>query len=822
MRISSKWIALLAVSALSLVALTNNLRPVMVVQAPTTQEKVDKVAVSAVTLTPIASLSQSSSNCPEALGGSCNVAGGLYADTVRIDIYARTGSSTATLNLIEYYRDDSRWVIHGSDCTVTTALTLCRYITKRGNRHWHVYKSAGTTAYVAIDEVSGPSAGLGSIEPGAGGGSGPALSDATPSALGVAASGSSGDASRADHVHAMPSASDITTGTFDNARINWASPSALGSSTPAAVTGTTVTGNTSVLAPLLDAVSAGALNIGTTTATSIVLRQSTSLSTGKTFTVGSNVLITSDQLAADKLLIASQAVGDLLYASSTTAWARLPDVATGQVLTSGGVGVAPAYSATPSVTTLTGSTSLLTPLLDSPSAGTLALGTTTATAITLAQTTTLAANKSLLMAAGTGGLSLGSGTGDTSMPTGSWNYAGASGKSISFIVNSNSRLTISSTAATLYGTSTTQIGTNNSTTTVSGGNGITVQSGVSSNLTVYSGLSLNLYSSYGGNIVLNTGQASTVGDIYFQIGGTTSLRVSGTSGEVFVSANEGFGFEAGTGYFFGSNATGTWSMPQGAGTILSARVNLTQNAVSGGTANGYIYTGGAHTALTASTEKPDWNWNGTRTVQFATGALTTQRQYLFQPATYAFVGASTLTNAATVAISGAPAAGTNATITNAYALWVQAGTSRFDGAVSLGSTISGDGSGLTGIVSGVFTAGAEGALAAGTTRYLNAVGVTWSAGENPVFIATKAMTIRNLYCYMGTAPGGGGAGTLVSTVRKNGSDQATACTITDPGTSCNNVSDTFTVVAGDRVSMKGVTNASANNGAGLTCTFSAS
>jgi hypothetical protein len=198
MRISSKWIALLAVSALSLVALTNNLRPVMVVQAPTTQEKVDKVAVSAVTLTPIASLSQSSSNCPEALGGSCNVAGGLYADTVRIDIYARTGSSTATLNLIEYYRDDSRWVIHGSDCTVTTALTLCRYITKRGNRHWHVYKSAGTTAYVAIDEVSGPSAGLGSIEPGAGGGSGPALSDAAPSALGVAASGSSGDASR-DH-----------------------------------------------------------------------------------------------------------------------------------------------------------------------------------------------------------------------------------------------------------------------------------------------------------------------------------------------------------------------------------------------------------------------------------------------------------------------------------------------------------------------------------------------------------------------------------------------------------------------------------------------
>ena len=36
-----------------------------------------------------------------------------------------------------------------------------------------------------------------------------ALSSATPQALGVAAAGTSGDASRADHVHAMPSASSV-------------------------------------------------------------------------------------------------------------------------------------------------------------------------------------------------------------------------------------------------------------------------------------------------------------------------------------------------------------------------------------------------------------------------------------------------------------------------------------------------------------------------------------------------------------------------------------------------------------------------------------
>lgn len=46
------------------------------------------------------------------------------------------------------------------------------------------------------------------------------------------------------------------------------------------------------------------------------------------------------------------AVGDLLYASTTSALSKLADVAVGQVLVSGGVGVAPAWSGTPSVASL--------------------------------------------------------------------------------------------------------------------------------------------------------------------------------------------------------------------------------------------------------------------------------------------------------------------------------------------------------------------------------------------------------------------------------------------------------------------------------------
>ena len=49
---------------------------------------------------------------------------------------------------------------------------------------------------------------------------------------------------------------------------------------------------------------------------------------------------------------AAYAVGDLLYASGATALSRLADVATGQVLASGGVGVAPAYTANPTVATV--------------------------------------------------------------------------------------------------------------------------------------------------------------------------------------------------------------------------------------------------------------------------------------------------------------------------------------------------------------------------------------------------------------------------------------------------------------------------------------
>lgn len=93
-----------------------------------------------------------------------------------------------------------------------------------------------------------------------------------------------------------------------------------------------------------------------------------------------------------------------------------------------------------------------------------------------------------------------------------------------------------------------------------------------------------------------------------------------------------------------------------------------------------------NTGITASTEYNAFWYNPPRTYTWATGAITNQRFFYMRAPTIAFSGTSTVTTAATLAISGAPIAGTNATITNPYALWVGSGTSQFDGNVSLGSS----------------------------------------------------------------------------------------------------------------------------------------
>jgi hypothetical protein len=65
-------------------------------------------------------------------------------------------------------------------------------------------------------------------------------------------------------------------------------------------------------------------------------------------------------------------------------------------------------------------------------------------------------------------------------------------------------------------------------------------------------------------------------------------------------------------------------------------------------------------------------------------------------------------------------------------------------------------------------------------------------------LITTPGTIRNLYVKLDVAPGAGTS--RVFTVRKNGADQALTCTISGAGTTqCNDTTNSFAVVAGDRI-----------------------
>jgi hypothetical protein len=101
----------------------------------------------------------------------------------------------------------------------------------------------------------------------------------------------------------------------------------------------------------------------------------------------------------------------------------------------------------------------------------------------------------------------------------------------------------------------------------------------------------------------------------------------------------------------------------------TAHLEVDQGTGVTGSPSIFRVVGAANTTnFTASVEAIDADFNLSRTVTFATGAIATQRAVRITPPTYAFAGASTITTAATLAVTGVPVAGANATITNGYAI----------------------------------------------------------------------------------------------------------------------------------------------------------
>lgn len=131
------------------------------------------------------------------------------------------------------------------------------------------------------------------------------------------------------------------------------------------------------------------------------------------------------------------------------------------------------------------------------------------------------------------------------------------------------------------------------------------------------------------------------------------------------------------GYIAMYNSTGQMDFfPGGSGGLIFNFKELLKMYDYGKTA---LFKNNASTALTAGTEYIGLDFDMSSQKTWNTGSLALQRETLFRTSTYAFNAASILTEAATVAIAGAPVAGANATISYPYAFWIQGGAAKFGG-----------------------------------------------------------------------------------------------------------------------------------------------
>ncbi len=119
-------------------------------------------------------------------------------------------------------------------------------------------------------------------------------------------------------------------------------------------------------------------------------------------------------------------------------------------------------------------------------------------------------------------------------------------------------------------------------------------------------------------------------------------------------------------------------------------------------------------------------------------------------------------------------------------------------------------SGVTSLGVGVLQFGNASTAADTTARYLRPGYSSAAADTTEVKLrAPAAGRISGLYVQSSAATAGD---TTVVTVRKNGSDQALACTVAAAGTQAADATNSFTVAAGDAISVKVVSGASIATG----------
>lgn len=325
---------------------------------------------------------------------------------------------------------------------------------------------------------------------------------------------------------------------------------------------------------------------------------------------------------------------------------------------------------------------------DDTGAAVLTIGATTATGVTLSRTagtitmagdTVFGANKGVTVTAGTS----------------SFNFSGGTG---TFLTSSG--------ANTLSGTTTLAASKNFVYAAGTGTFDGSASSGAFTTSTGTNTLSGNVVISGAKTFTTGTGQASINGDLQMASGKHIYGGAS-TSAADFSAGSGIFKTTTGAATFGGSSNTFTNGLtgPSGGLTIGdSGNISTRTAETNAATFTDFAIRGNSHTTNTDrilfKIDGTD-NWSNllgentsvlfqlSHNVQFQTGAMATQREIYVSHPTYSFVGASVITDAATMAISGPPTAGSNATITNPYALWVESGVTYLAGGAKFAGSLTG-------------------------------------------------------------------------------------------------------------------------------------
>lgn len=216
-------------------------------------------------------------------------------------------------------------------------------------------------------------------------------------------------------------------------------------------------------------------------------------------------------------------------------------------------------------------------------------------------------------------------------------------------------------------------------TTLTSSNGIIVQTSALTGTTTGNGILVNAPSGATNNFAINiVGNTTQAGNALF----TGATRTIGTSdANIFQIETNAVTRMAWTS---GGQVTETMTASTG-GTVMHT---ITTPVHTSGLNTILSLVGGAYTGQTASGETVDVFFNLARTVTTSTGAGTNQRYFRITAPTAAYVGASTITTMATMAISGPPVAGTNATVTTSSAVLIEAGAVGAGTATANGITVN--------------------------------------------------------------------------------------------------------------------------------------